>query len=161
MAKNQLRHFFLPRIDQDSESRWQHFVELFGCLRFEQMSASELSDLKNYFHVAESDAANTIVDAELEKRSKNETEKSESPKTGGEVSESPKTEAGKSESPKSETLQHASSNAEMSNFRTKKRGPCFLPCVVGLVDERHWVLRYDYRFISYQKYITNIVSTFL
>ncbi len=36
------------RVDHDVDKRSNHFFELFRCLRFEQMSETDLSDLRNF-----------------------------------------------------------------------------------------------------------------
>jgi hypothetical protein len=81
------------------------------------MSEQDLSDLKNFFHVSESQEAIHILETEKLK---------------------------KSERLNTEVKQFERSNEE-EQFQTRKRGPLYLPCVVGQIDDKHFLLRYDYR----------------
>ena len=97
------------RVDHDLENRSKHFVELFKCLIIDQMSETDLSDLKNYHLVLDSDEATAILDSEISNRKSEGT------------------------------------NSNKRMIRTKIRGPAFLPCVVGQVEDKHWIFRFDYR----------------
>ena len=96
------------------------------------MSKYDLSDLRNFHHVADSREAIDILKTEKMKKAK---------------SQNPELKL--SESSNVESLTVKSSNVKSSNvddnFRRRKRGPIYLPCVVGQVDDKHFVLRYDYR----------------
>ena len=74
------------------------------------MSETDLSDLKNYHLVLDSEEARAILESEILDR-------------------------------KSET-----SDSNKREFRTKLRGPAYLPCVVGQVEDKHWIFRFDHRF---------------
>ena len=105
-----VKRFSYFRVDHDPDNRSKHFVELFKCLRIDQMSETDLSDLKNYHLVLDSEEARAILETEIFDR-------------------------------KSET-----SDSDKRVLRTKLRGPAYLPCVVGLVEDKHWIFRFDHRF---------------
>ena len=104
----------ISRVDFDAEVRSTHFVDLFKCLRIEEMSEQDLSDLLNYHIVSDSEDAKNIVELELRRK-------------------------------KEERSGTVSCDPEISTGIRRKRGPVFLPCVVGQLDDQHWLFAYDKR----------------
>ena len=104
----------ISRVDFDAEIRSTHFVDLFKCLRIDEMSEQDLSDLLNYHLVSDSEDAKNILELELKRK-------------------------------REERSGTDSGDPESSTGIRRKRGPIFLPCVAGQLDDQHWLFAYDKR----------------